>query len=113
MTDSPMVPFDAKDVTQEWIAQTFQKSSKEIIKANALTFRQESMHENGMLSSIFHANVEFEDASIGEKREQKVFVKIMPPDDLHRFIINNSFMDVTEIEVGSNVSWQCVQYNHA
>ena len=22
----------------------------------------------------------------------------MPPDDLHKFIINNSFMDVTEVE---------------
>ncbi len=28
----------------------------------------------------------------------QIFLKIMPPDDIHKFLINNSFMDVTEIE---------------
>lgn len=36
----------------------------------------------------------------GEKQAEthKLFMKIMPPDDVHKNIMSNGFMDVTEIE---------------
>ena len=48
--------------------------------------------EIGFLSTQFRATVKMGD------REIKLFMKTMPPDDLHKGVVANTFCDVTEIE---------------
>ena len=48
--------------------------------------------EIGFLSTQFRATVKMGD------REIRLFIKTMPPDDLHKGVVANTFCDVTEIE---------------
>ena len=53
------IPYDAKDVTKEWLVLAFEKSNEKFRDAKVVDFRQEKMQENGLLSSIFHAAIEY------------------------------------------------------
>ena len=48
--------------------------------------------EIGFLSTQFRATMKMGDSEI------RLFIKTMPPDDLHKGVVANTFCDVTEIE---------------
>ena len=88
------IPTAASEVTQEWFTEVMKESDKEILDVEVTQFHREGLHENGMLSSIIRISAK----TNNHEEEKKYFLKVLPPDEVHREFVTQSFMDITEIQ---------------
>ena len=82
------IPLTHNQVTEDWLKSALSNNGK-AIKIKEL---KSVKNEGGVLSSVFKAKVDI------DGKEEKLFIKIMPPDQGQKVIIENHPLDSIEIK---------------
>ena len=93
---APKIPTSIKDISKEWVEEVISLNFKDA-KSIAVTYLEEPKDFGGFLSNAMHACVKIS-CQDGSEEEFKVFIKLMPEDEMFQALVADSASDMTEIE---------------